>query len=532
MDVEMKGKMVESAAVDPARMLRCLTDPSAYPTGGDKVEVRETHISHIFFTGERVYKLKKPVRFPFLDYSSLEKRKHACEQEVTLNRRLAPDTYLGVLPVRQVAPDRFSLCEEGAIVDFVVAMKRLPAERMLDQLLASKAVSDHDRRQLLEHLVTFYQQAARGQELDCFATAEAVTEHVQGNLDALERFQSLPEHALGRIRSSQLQYLASHEELFATRIEERRICDGHGDLRPEHVCMTTPPVIYDCVEFSQEYRAGDIISEIAFLAMECDFLGAADWAQSLIREYQELAGDRCPESLGSFYKAYRACVRAKVEILRASQDAAGNPDCTSRALRYVQLASFYAAEFHQPMLWATVGISGSGKSVLGRSLSERFGATWLRTDSIRQELAGRRDPDALHNQGMYAPEMSDRTYCELLRQAGELLKDANSVVLDGTFVDVRYREQVRQLAKDVGAPVRFLYCDVPVELAKQRIRDRRTRADDISDASEELADLQKGQLTANGRDLLHADVRRLDMTAPIPTLVERVRSDLRHTQSD
>lgn len=514
---------------DRERMLEALKRTDAYPQRADFIEERQTHISHLFLTQDRVYKIKKDVRFPFVDYSTLEKRRKACESEVALNRRLAPDVYLGVLPIRQSDVDRFTIDGEGTTVEYCVAMTRLPEKRMLDHLLLQGQATAEHRTALLQLLIPFYQRAQRGPDLDRYATADVVRRHVQENLETLGFLDALPELCYGRVCSSQLQYLTAHEELFNRRIQEGRVCDGHGDLRPEHVCLTDPPATYDCVEFSTEFRAGDVVSEIAFLAMECDFLGAKDWAQALATEYCTLAGDDCPPSLVEFYKAYRACVRAKVEVLRAEQDATQAESCLERARKYVQLASFYAAEFHQPFLWVTVGISGSGKSVLSRELNLQTGAQWLRTDAVRQELAGRREPGRKANTGIYTPEMTQRTYQAVFDRAQALLKDSNSVILDGTFSDRRRREQARELAKKVGVPVRFLYCDVPLEVAQQRIRARRKARTDISDASEAIADQQSAALLQDAADLDEPEVLHLDMTASPASLFEAIRCDLRRS---
>lgn len=500
-----------------------LRQPANLPRQTTTVDLKETHISVVVLADDRVYKLKKHLKFPFVDYTTLEKRKAACEEEVRLNRRLAPQVYLGVLPVTRTERG-YQLGGDGDVVDYCVEMQRLPEDRMLDRLLVEEAAGPEDRQRLLKLLVAFHETADRDPVADAHNTPDAITAHVQGNLDVLEHHRQLPGHCFGRIRSSQLQYIALHRDLLTSRIRQGKICDGHGDLRPEHVCLIDPPVIYDCVEFSKEFRAGDVISEISFLAMECDFLHAKQWGSSLIPEYLALTNDPCPETLPSFYKAYRACVRAKVEMLRAEQEA--NPDASqiamSRAGQYAQLASFYASEFHKPLLLITVGISGSGKSHLARRLEKLLGLTWLRTDAIRQELAGRRDPDAKFREGIYSAEMTARTYEQLFAQATELLKDANTVLLDGTFTAGEYRDRARKMANELGLPVWFLYLDLPVEVAIHRVGARREAGDDISDAAPTLPTEQHFSLAAEAVDLNDPDVIRLDATQPIDKILSQV----------
>jgi aminoglycoside phosphotransferase family enzyme/predicted kinase len=511
-------------------LVRFLARPDSYPQSPTAVALVETHISWVFLTDRLVYKLKKPVRFAFLDYSTLELRRTACEEEVRLNSRLAPGIYRGVVPITRDASGQLHLGGAGTVVDLCVEMQRLPAERLLDDRIRRGAATPGDIEALLDVLVPFYAAATRGPEIDRHAMLPAIEEDVRGNLDVLGAAEhGVPAPLFQRVRASQLQFLNLSAPLFDERIQAGRVCEGHGDLRPEHVCLLDPPVVFDCVEFALALRAADVVSELAFLAMECDFLGAWDLARTLIGGYRTRSRDDVPDRLVSFYKSYRACIRAKVDLLRAAQQTeADAAPSRQRARRYLQLAGFYATEFARARLFILVGASGSGKSTVAAALAPALGLEVLRSDAVRHELAGRREPDAPFQQGIYAATMTQRTYDELFRRAGSLLGEAVSVVLDGTFLDPAQRQQARELAQHCGAEVLFLFCRCPRELALARIADRFRRQEDISDARPEFYDLQQKELAA-ADDLRGEDVLALDTTAPAPSLVATVLQRLRLT---
>ncbi len=500
---------------EPAPLVEALLKPSAYCHHVTDVELRETHISWVFLTDDRVYKVKKPVRFPFLDFSTLERRRRACEAEVVLNRRLAGDVYLGVLPVQRLADGRICVGEQGGeTIDYAVAMKRLPAERMMDWLLDRRRVTASDVRRLARRLVEFYRTARRSPEFARYATREAIEENVRDNLETLMRRPDVFGcELLRRLESAQLQFVWMWEHLFEDRIAAGYVCEGHGDLRPEHICLIDPPAIYDCVEFSESLRVNDVVNDLAFLAMELDLAGEADLAEALFEEYRRASGDFVPRPLVQFYKAYRALVRAKVSLLRAAQQP---PEAAARMLErardYAWLAASYDAEYHVPLAIAVIGPSGAGKTTLACELAGRIGAMVVRSDAVRQKLAGRREPDAPPETGIYAPAMTRRVYEALVRDAEyQVRENRTTVVLDATFSSRSQRELFRRCASACGMPYAFLYCDVPPEVAMRRVVDRRSRGVDISDARPEIV-ARHYTLFAIARDLTRPDVWRVDAT--------------------
>lgn len=510
------------------RIRQGLADPAAFPSPPGNITRVETHISQVFLTDERVYKTKKPLRFPFLDYSTLEARRTACEEELRINRRLAPKVYLAVQPISATAGG-LRIGDATNIVDYCVEMARLPLDRTLDQWIARhrEDLSPIDR--LLEVLVPFYEGLPRLAELARFGEPEILRSAVQENITTLGPLIPASEHLLlDRIRSSQWQYLTLAGPLFEERVRRGSIVEGHGDLRPEHVCLTEPPVVFDAVEFSLPFRCGDIVSELAFLAMECDYLGAPAFGRRLLEGYRARSGDPFPDSLANFYKSYRATVRAKVELLRAQQQSGEDAENHRRRFhRYLHLASAYASDFHRPVGILFVGVSGSGKSSLARLVQEKIGCGVLRTDAVRQQMAGRREPDSPMGQGIYAPAMTERTYGLLLAEAETLLKGGVSVVLDGTFVEPAHRVQARTMACQAGVESVTVWCQCPSELAADRVGRRRREGGDISDAPEAIV-AHQSTLLSTANDLAAEDVLRLPMEDSLERNRDRVIAHLRH----
>ena len=292
-----------------------LSRPEAYPLERPaRVEVIETHMSWVFLTGRHVYKLKKPVRYAFLDFSTLAARGRDCAAEVRLNRRLAPDTYLGAIPLNMDASGRLNLEGDGDTVDWLVHMRRLPAERMLDRVIREGRLQKADLERLGARLAAFY-AGCEPVELTPEGYRHRLLETVRGNIEALtESVHEQDSARIERILQAQTALLNEAPALFDARVAQGRIVEGHGDLRPEHVCLTPEPVVFDCLEFNRELRTLDAADELAFLAMECERLEAPEVGRVLFRVYGERTGDWPEARLVAFYKSGQACVRAKLSL--------------------------------------------------------------------------------------------------------------------------------------------------------------------------------------------------------------------------
>lgn len=317
-----------------------LRDPGIYRDGTQRVEVIETHFSWIFLTERHVYKLKKPVRYHGLDFTTLAARRHNCEQEVMLNRRLAPDVYLGAVALTVSARGELALAGPGPVVDWLVAMRRLPAERMLDAAIRAGTVSADEVRKFSLLLADFYRRAAP-MVLDPVAYRQRFANAVQANhVELIEPAYGLPGDQIAALTRCQEHFLRDRGQFLARRARDGRIVDAHGDLRPEHICLTPDPVIIDCLEFDPELRRLDPVDELAYLALECERLGAAALGTDVLRHYRDATGDDCPGALVHFYKVFRACLRAKIAIWHLADCAPGDrARWSERARSYLDLAA-------------------------------------------------------------------------------------------------------------------------------------------------------------------------------------------------
>jgi aminoglycoside phosphotransferase family enzyme/predicted kinase len=497
-----------------------LANPAAYAHHPEGVAHIQTHISHVFLAGSYVYKLKKPVRYDFLDFSTVASREHACREELRLNRRLAPDAYLEVLPITRMDDGSYRIGGSGRPVDWLVKMRRLPTEMTLDELWRRGELQPAHIDRLAETLVSFYRGLAP-LRLTPAEYRERCLSHVRGNRrELLAARHHLQRGVVERIHSFQLQLLLLETALLDSRVLQGRIVDGHGDLRPEHICLGDPVTIFDCIEFSSDFRSIDAADELAFLAAECDFLGAEWIGPQLYKAYQQQSGDRPPAVLIDFYKSYRACVRAKVAALRADQvHGQERHKFAAEARKHLAGAERYASHWVRPLVIVVGGIAGTGKTTLASALADAFGAEHLRTDGVRRELFGGIPNAAGIDEGIYDDERRGRVYDELFRRAATFHSDRISVVLDGTFSTVKLLRQAKALASDSGSIWLAIECVCPAELARQRIRHRLSLGSDFSDARPEVHDVQHQRWEPWPSDVTQI---RVDTAQPLEEQVEQV----------
>ena len=323
-----------------------LRDPESYPEKPVRVDAVETHMSWVFLTDRYAYKLKKPVRYDFLDFSTLALRRHNCEEEVRLNRRLAPDVYLGTLPLMVDASGCMRLGGEGKPVEWLVRMRRLPAARMLDALIRQHALQEADVDNLALLLAEFYRA--------CPPVALGAEEYRAGLRAAIELNRAelsppaydLPRDLIETVHDAQADFLCRHAALIDARVAAGKIVEGHGDLRPEHICLLAPPVVIDCLEFSRRLRLVDPVDELAFLAMECERLEAPRVGERLLHTYAQVTHDQPAAALVSFYKSFRAGLRARFAIAHLRElDASEWPKWRQSAGDYLRLSGRYAGQF-------------------------------------------------------------------------------------------------------------------------------------------------------------------------------------------
>jgi predicted kinase len=313
--------------------------------------------------------------------------------------------------------------------------------------------------------------------------------------------------------------------LFDGRVVSGRIVEGHGDLRPEHIYLANPPVVIDCIEFSDELRRVDIADELNFLAMECDRLGNGDLGQLILSTYEDVSGDRIPAPICSFYRCYRASVRAKVAILQAGQQSEDQRCAFSRLThQYIDWADHYADQLGRPCLLVVFGMMGSGKSTLARKIAEAFDIDVLTTDHIRHSMMGSSVSPARYGEDLYRPESRGQVYDELFRQAAAVLDNGQSVILDGTFLSRELRSRARDLSRRHGAEVLCISCECTKETSLARIQQR---AEAGQSESEARADLYDAQARGFQPPIDETSTVRIDSTAPLVQQLQDVCEKLR-----
>ncbi|MFN0071064.1 MAG: AAA family ATPase [Chloroflexota bacterium] len=473
-------------AFDPTLLL----DPASYPHAPQSVTLVETHISWVFLAGDRVFKIKKPVNFGFLDYSSLQERKRLCDEEVRLNRRLCPDAYLGVEKIVAM-PSGLQVGGSGPAIEYAVVMQRLPADRMLDHLIQAGEVTESMIERVAERIAAFHDSAERGLSIDRHGSPAAVRANWAENFEQIAPFvgRTVSAAHVRTIQEYVEHFLNEQSPLFEQRVAEGFIREGHGDMRAESICVTNGMCIFDCIEFSERLRCGDTASEMAFLAMDIDARGRPDLAYWLIDRYVSLTGDTGLAEVLLFYACYRAFVRGKVQSFRLDQDVAresAHRTARRRARHYLQLAWWYARGEHAPRLVLVGGLSGTGKTTLARALGLRLGAAVISSDRVRKELGGvattHRTRDA-QNEGLYTEEMTRKTYARMNELAKEALRLGRRVVLDATFRTREERCAAIDLAHSAGLPWWIVECRLAEEIAVARIEQRLASGEGASDAN-------------------------------------------------
>ncbi|WP_440555701.1 AAA family ATPase [Streptomyces sp. SCPE 10] len=453
---------------------------SSVPRDGEppsRAAVCETHTATLFFVGDRAYKLKKPVDLGFLDYTTVAARRAACEREIALNRRFAPDVYVGLGEFR--SPD-------GESPEPLVVMRRMPEERRLSHLVRAGAVVDDVLRSIARQLAAWHAHAPRGRDVEEQGTRDALSARWEASFAQVRALTTDGPVAgcLTEIERLVRRYLAGRKRLFDTRIEQGQVVDGHGDLLAEDVfCLDDGPRILDCLEFDDHLRYVDGLDDAAFLAMDLEQLGAGEAAAYFLARYGEYSGDLAPPSLWHHYVAYRAFVRAKVSVIQARQ---GAPNAEAAARRLASMALRHLRTSAVGLILVG-GLPGSGKSTLSGALADRLGVTLLSSDRMRKELAGipaEQSAAAGYGEGLYTPEWTARTYAALLDRAAALLSAGESVVLDATWTDAAQREAAMCVAERTSADLVALHCQVPGELSTARLS---TRGPGISDAGPDIA---------------------------------------------
>lgn len=466
-------------------LLARLRDPACYPNAPETVEIIQTHLSVVCIAGGDVYKLKKPVKFSFVDFSSLERRQYYCEEELRLNRRLCPHLYREVVPLYQTGPSSWSFMEKSdTIVDYAVLMHYLPEELMMDEVLERDEVTAEQIVEIATRVSRFHQESREETGPIPKGIPDNLRAAVFGNFEATEA------HA-GAIFDSTL-YEAHRqavsedfERLYPQMVEREQaglVVDGHGDLHARNICLTSPISIFDCIEFRPQFRILDQATENAFMIMDLIRRGHPDFARLYLKTYCETSGDAAQSEVLPSLISYRAMVRAKVNAMTASDkdvDEAERERAKAEAQGYLRL-SVAALLSHHSWFLMGCGLPGAGKSYLLEKLAQETGWPCISSDRVRKELAGVPPQERL-DESFYSPEFSQRTYGEILERASEHSRH-DPVLVDANFINRKNRARGLEAARKTRAIPLVVWFDAPDSLIRERLESRAEEGNSVSDA--------------------------------------------------
>lgn len=483
-------------------VLKSLLKAEAYSEPTTRVEMVQTHVSWIFLTDSHAYKIKKPVDFGFLNFSTIDRRRFYCNEEVKYNRRLCPDIYEGVVELRQTN-DGASFIGTGPVIDFAVKMKRLPADRMLDRLVIKGLVSDDQIRHVAEVIADFHRRAPTSPDIASHGTLERILYNWNENFEQMTPFArfTLPARERDYLKGWVEEFIATNAALFNERLSNGFIRECDGDIHLENICVQDDSVcIFDCIEFSDRFRCCDTAADIAFLLMDLDFHDRRDLSRIAAEAYQQVSRDEGFPELLDFYKIYRAFIRGKVESFRLDDQYLEEGERTriaEKAIRYFRLATGYILNRRMSTtLFITCGLMGSGKSTLARQIHRDLDLAVFNSDGIRKTLAGLAPETPVmipFGEGIYSVDNSRQTYAEMLRQAKSELAAGRSVILDASFIRREERTACRQTARQYGADFVILHLSCEETEHRKRLAERARGARTVSDGRMELLHHQQKQ---------------------------------------
>ncbi len=528
--------MKESSASNET--LDFLSEKSSYPHNPRQVQIIQTHASYVALVPPYVYKLKKPVDFGFMDFSSTKKRKTNAQSEVYLNRRLAYQIYLGVVPVLQDENGNLQFHESRnapphKIVDYAVKMKLLEEEYFFPKMMEQDLITESHLNRIIQKLADFYLHQKPPQAISQFGTPDAVRENTHGNFSVLSDFigETLTQPAFDAVKYFTDQFYECNEELFYQRMEEKRILDCHGDLRLEHIHLHPDRLsIFDCIEFNDRFRYIDQASDIAFLAMELDLAGRNEWGRLIINRLKDLLEDEALPRMTDFYKVYRACVRCKVESIKSRETEVVKTDREhSRKLadRHIKLALRYALADSGPFVLIVMGPVASGKSTIAKNLANILGWKHMNSDVIRKEMAGLNPNEPSPGEmksTLYSPENSKKVYQSLINSAKIAAKNKECIILDATFGNREFRSQAIKAFNQLEIPFCFTELSASEETLRERLQQREYATAEASDARS--GDIQLLKAYQPPQDIDSKDHMRINSTLSLENNLTRILKEL------
>lgn len=492
--------------MDHETFVHQLKDPKTFGLPeGTELDIVQTHISFVVLTGDFAYKIKKPVDFGFLDFSTLEKRKHFCEEELRLNTRLCPELYECVIRFTETDNGHVQIDGDGPVVEYAVKMEQFPQENMMTELLEKNMISTSQITDLVDQLVSFYNSSPVTDEIASYGSVNAVKKNIDENFEQTKDKISLT------ISADQYQKIKKINELFFTKkaygLQKRKnegcIKSCHGDLHSGNIVLFNDSLcIFDCIEFNKRFRFIDVASDIGFLAMDLDIRNKPFLSSYFIHQYLKKSSDDSLLSVLNFYKSYRAYVRGKVLGFQLDDlhiDHMKKKVLIDKIGLFFDLSEYYASlmEIHirceRPLVFMMSGLTGTGKSTVADKIAIDYNAIVINTDVVRKEKAGvgkyeRHFEDP--NKGMYSPKRVHQTYEQVIDYAKETLMEGRNVILDATFQKKEHRDMARSLAQKFNAIFIPIYCTCPEPIAKKWLEGR-MKSKSVSDGRWEIYQIQK-----------------------------------------
>ncbi|MEB3358491.1 MAG: AAA family ATPase [Synechococcales bacterium] len=501
-------------------VIQQMLQPDFYPHPVQaSIQLIQTHISYILLTGDYAYKVKKPLNFGFLDYSTLEQRQHFCQEELRLNQRGAPEIYLEVLPITQ-SGSTYRLEGSGSAVEYTVKMRQFPQEAILSQMFDRGELSAELLERLAKVIADFHLRSPTNPEILSYGQPQRVREAFDENYEQTLAYIGGPQTQVqfDETRAYTDRFFAEKAALFEARIQQNWIRECHGDLHLNNICLWHDELmLFDCIEFNKPFRFVDVMFDIAYIVMDLEVGQRRDLSTRFLNTYVEQTGDWDGLAILPIYVSRQTYVRAKVTSFLLNDPAISAVEkekAHKRAALYYHLAWQYTQR-QQGQVILISGLSGAGKSTTARHLAAQIGAIHIRSDAVRKHLAGiplvQRGDDSL-----YTPEMTEKTYHRLQELGIKLAAEGYSVILDAKYDRPQRRVAVQAQAEAHGLPYHVLYCDAPADVRRSRLQ---FRTGDVADATADLVASQYFEpFTADEQP----HVQRLDATQTVETQLTQV----------
>ena len=478
------------------KLVQQMLSPDFYPHSvAEPVRLMQTHVSYVLLTGDYVYKLKKPVNFGFLDYSTLAKREHFCQEELRLNQRGAGSLYLGVVQINE-SGDKYEIDGAGEAADYAVKMRQFPQSALLSEQFEQGKFDEEKVRSLAKTIAKFHSKTRTNDHIRSYGTVEKIREAFDENYeqtigftggDAVDKPQT--QKQFDETKAYTDNFFETRQDLLAQRLENDRIRACHGDLHLGNICEWEDKILlFDCIEFNEPFRFVDVMYDIAYVVMDLEMAGKKDLSNAFINQYVEETGDWEGLKVLPMYVSRQSYVRAKVTSFMLGDPTVSDDDkqaASAKAAKYYKLSWSYLQDY-QPgekgAIAAMAGLSGSGKSTTAKALAQNANAIHLRSDAVRKHLAGV-PLDQKGSDEIYTAEMSDKTYSRLIDLGVDLAAEGYSVILDAKFDRKEKREEAIAAAKSKDIPLSFIHCQAPEDVLTTRLDER---SGDIADATADI----------------------------------------------